>query len=197
MTDMASSLGLNDAAIVANKFRRSMVSRFVCHKNMRKYLFLNHFLYIPWHLTRNTVVPAQAGTQVVLSCEASEIRSFGSVYNLDTSFASSRCAACLLTPLRWNDGFAFSRMKTRFIRRFCRYRYASCALQIACKTFPVIIDKLNVEANRILKNQALRERLGAEGADFIGGTVQSYGAFMHAQAVKWAKVVKFAQIKLD
>ena len=37
------------------------------------------------------------------------------------------------------------------------------------KTPRAVIDKLNAEANRILKVQELRERLGAEGADFVGG----------------------------
>ena len=65
------------------------------------------------------------------------------------------------------------------------------------KTPHPVIDKLNAEANRILKNQELRERLGAEGADFIGGTPDAYGAFQRAEITKWAKVVKFAQVKLD
>jgi hypothetical protein len=49
------------------------------------------------------VIPAKAGIQVVYPCEASEITSFGSCYELGSSFESSRFAACLLTPLRWND----------------------------------------------------------------------------------------------
>ncbi len=65
------------------------------------------------------------------------------------------------------------------------------------KTPRPIIDKLNTEANRVLKNQELRERLGAEGADFIGGTPDAYGAFTRAEIAKWAKVVTFAQVKLD
>jgi tripartite-type tricarboxylate transporter receptor subunit TctC len=61
----------------------------------------------------------------------------------------------------------------------------------------VIIDKLNDEANRILRNPELREWLAAEGADFVGGTADAYGTFMRAESIKWAKVVTFARIKLD
>ncbi len=65
------------------------------------------------------------------------------------------------------------------------------------KTPRAIVNKLNVETNRILKIQELRDRLGAEGADFVGGTPDAYGAFLREEISKWAKVVKFAQMKLD
>jgi tripartite-type tricarboxylate transporter receptor subunit TctC len=68
---------------------------------------------------------------------------------------------------------------------------------VPAKTPPGIVAKLNAETNRILREPQLRERLGAEGADFIGGTPEAFGAFMRNEMAKWAKVVKFAQVKLD
>ena len=65
------------------------------------------------------------------------------------------------------------------------------------RTPRAVVDKLNAETNRILKIQELRDRLGAEGADFVGGTPEAYGAFLREEIDKWAKVVKFAQLKLD
>ena len=70
-------------------------------------------------------------------------------------------------------------------------------ISVPSKTPRAIVDKLNAEVNRILKIQELRERLGAEGAEFIGGTPEAYGAFLRAEMTKWAKVVKFAQVKPD
>jgi tripartite-type tricarboxylate transporter receptor subunit TctC len=70
-------------------------------------------------------------------------------------------------------------------------------ISVPAKTPRAIVDKLNDEANRILKNPELRERLAGEGADFVGGTAEAYGSFMRAESTKWAKVVKFARIKLD
>lgn len=70
-------------------------------------------------------------------------------------------------------------------------------MSVPARTPREIIDKLNAESNRILQNPELRERLGGEGADFVGGTPEAYGAFMRAETAKWAKVVKFANIKLD
>jgi len=65
------------------------------------------------------------------------------------------------------------------------------------KTPHDIIGKLNAEVNRILKIAELRERLGSDGAAFTGGTAEAYGAFMRAEMTKWAKVVKFAQVRVD
>jgi tripartite-type tricarboxylate transporter receptor subunit TctC len=70
-------------------------------------------------------------------------------------------------------------------------------ISVPAKTPSGIVDKLNVETNRILKNQELRERLAAEGADFVGGTPEAYGIFIRSEMAKWAKVVKFAQIKAE
>lgn len=70
-------------------------------------------------------------------------------------------------------------------------------ISVPARTPRAIVDRLNGEANRILQNRELRERLGAEGADIIGGTPESYGAFIRAEMRKWEKVVKFARIKLD
>ena len=49
----------------------------------------------------------------------------------------------------------------------------------------------------MLKNQELRERLAAEGAEFVGGTPQAYGAWIQNEMAKWGKVVKFANIQLE
>ena len=70
-------------------------------------------------------------------------------------------------------------------------------ISVPSKTPRGIVDKLNAEVNRILKIQELRERLGAEGAEFIGGTPEAYGAFMRTEMSKWAKVVKFARVRVD
>lgn len=67
-------------------------------------------------------------------------------------------------------------------------------ISVPAKTPRAIISKLNAEANRILGDPALRERLGAEGAQFTGGTPEAYGVFLREEMVKWGKVVKFARI---
>ena len=60
-----------------------------------------------------------------------------------------------------------------------------------------IVDRINTETNRILGLPDLRERLATEGAELGGGTPESFGAYLRAEVAKWAKVVRFAQMRVD
>lgn len=60
-----------------------------------------------------------------------------------------------------------------------------------------IIAKINAEVNRTLALPELRSRLGAEGAELIGGTPEAFAAFLRAEIDKWAKVVKFAKMRVE
>jgi tripartite-type tricarboxylate transporter receptor subunit TctC len=41
----------------------------------------------------------------------------------------------------------------------------------------------------------LKERLKAEGSDPVGNTPEQFGAFLRDEIAKWAKVIKFANVK--
>lgn len=60
-----------------------------------------------------------------------------------------------------------------------------------------IVDRVNAETNRILGLPELRERLATEGAELGGGTPEAFGAYLRSEVAKWAKVVKFAQMRVD
>jgi tripartite-type tricarboxylate transporter receptor subunit TctC len=60
-----------------------------------------------------------------------------------------------------------------------------------------IVDRINLETNRILGLPDLRERLATEGAELGGGTPESFGSYLRAEVAKWAKVVRFAQMRVD
>ena len=60
-----------------------------------------------------------------------------------------------------------------------------------------IIAKLNAEVNRILALPELRSRLGAEGAELLGGTPEACAAYVRAEIDKWAKVVRFARMRVE
>jgi tripartite-type tricarboxylate transporter receptor subunit TctC len=60
-----------------------------------------------------------------------------------------------------------------------------------------IVSKINAEVNRILALPELRSRLGAEGAEMIGGTPEAFDAYLRAEIDKWAKVVKFAKMRVE
>ncbi len=60
-----------------------------------------------------------------------------------------------------------------------------------------IIAKVNAEVNRILALPELRGRLVAEGAELLGGTPEACAAYVRAEIDKWAKVVRFARMRVE
>jgi tripartite-type tricarboxylate transporter receptor subunit TctC len=61
-----------------------------------------------------------------------------------------------------------------------------------------IVNRVNAEANKVLKNADLKKRLAADGAEPAGaGTPQQLAAYHRADFEKWAKVVKAAGIKAE
>ena len=64
-------------------------------------------------------------------------------------------------------------------------------------TPPAIVNKLNAEINRILQLADVRERLGALGAEIIGGTPKEFADHIRREIPKWAKVIKDAGVRLE
>ena len=64
-------------------------------------------------------------------------------------------------------------------------------------TPPEIIDKLNKEMNAGLADPAIKAKLLAIGVVPTPMTPAEFGKFTAAEIDKWAKVVKFANIKAD
>jgi tripartite-type tricarboxylate transporter receptor subunit TctC len=58
-----------------------------------------------------------------------------------------------------------------------------------------IIEKLNKEINAILADQEVKKRLGGVGGVPMPTTAAEFGKFIIAETEKWAKVIKFANIK--
>ncbi|CAG9184110.1 hypothetical protein LMG23992_05155 [Cupriavidus laharis] len=64
-------------------------------------------------------------------------------------------------------------------------------------TPPAIITKMNAEFNKALQYQDIREKLRAQGAEIVGGTPESFDAFLRAELAKWKKVADSAKVRLD
>lgn len=64
-------------------------------------------------------------------------------------------------------------------------------------TPPAIVNKLNAEINRILQLPDVRERLGALGAEILGGTPKEFADHIQREIPKWAKVIKDAGVRLE
>jgi tripartite-type tricarboxylate transporter receptor subunit TctC len=71
------------------------------------------------------------------------------------------------------------------------------AISVPAKTPRPIVEKINAEVNRALALPELRTRLGADGAEMLGGTPEAADAYVRAEIDKWAKVVRFAKMRVD
>ena len=60
-----------------------------------------------------------------------------------------------------------------------------------------IIQRLNTEVARSLRDQDARDRLFSIGAEPMGGTPEEFSTFIQSEMAKWAKVVKTAGIRVE
>jgi tripartite-type tricarboxylate transporter receptor subunit TctC len=60
-----------------------------------------------------------------------------------------------------------------------------------------VVDKMNVEVNRVLKMPDVAEKLTGLGAVVMGGTPEAFDTFLRAELVKWKRVADTAKIRLD
>ena len=60
-----------------------------------------------------------------------------------------------------------------------------------------IIDKLNREINAALADPTMKARLADLGGEPMSMTPAEFGKFIADETEKWAKVVKFAGIKVN
>jgi tripartite-type tricarboxylate transporter receptor subunit TctC len=58
-----------------------------------------------------------------------------------------------------------------------------------------IVDKLNQEVNAFLADDNIKARLAEEGYTLLPGSPADFGKILAAETEKWAKVIKFAEIK--
>ena len=64
-------------------------------------------------------------------------------------------------------------------------------------TSNAIITKLHAESTKALQAPDLRDRMVAEGAEFVGDTPEQYTAFIKVELAKWGKAVAEAGIKAE
>jgi tripartite-type tricarboxylate transporter receptor subunit TctC len=60
-----------------------------------------------------------------------------------------------------------------------------------------IVAKINADVNRIIASPELRTRLAGEGAEMLGGTPEEFASYVRSEMEKWAKVVKFAKMRVE
>jgi tripartite-type tricarboxylate transporter receptor subunit TctC len=64
-------------------------------------------------------------------------------------------------------------------------------------TPPEVVKRLNAEMVKIINMPDVREKLIGLGAEPVGNSSEEFGAFVKAEVVKWADVVKKSGAKVD
>jgi tripartite-type tricarboxylate transporter receptor subunit TctC len=60
-----------------------------------------------------------------------------------------------------------------------------------------VIDKLNLEINKALKDKVVAQKLSDQGADLLGGSAEQFSQMIRSEIARWAIVVKDSGSKLD
>jgi tripartite-type tricarboxylate transporter receptor subunit TctC len=68
-------------------------------------------------------------------------------------------------------------------------------LTAPAKTPRDVIMKINADVLKIISSPELRERLKADGSDPVGNSPEQFATFLRDEIAKWAKVIKFANVK--
>jgi tripartite-type tricarboxylate transporter receptor subunit TctC len=71
------------------------------------------------------------------------------------------------------------------------------AMFVPAKTPRVIVDKLNKALNAVVRDPDIRAKLLQQGAEGVGGTPEALGKVVDSELVRWAKLVKDANIHSD
>ncbi len=62
------------------------------------------------------------------------------------------------------------------------------------KTPPELVERMNNEIQKVLKDPAVSERLAAQGMSVTGQGPTEFKSFMQKELDRWAKIVKQNQI---
>ncbi|MSQ55714.1 MAG: tripartite tricarboxylate transporter substrate binding protein [Betaproteobacteria bacterium] len=65
------------------------------------------------------------------------------------------------------------------------------------QTPPAIVEKLNVQMNRMLNHPEVKERLAALAFTPTGGSREQFAAFIRAEIAKWGKAIRDSGAKAD
>ena len=60
-----------------------------------------------------------------------------------------------------------------------------------------VVQKLNVEIERALKDPEFAGRISAMGVDPLGGTPEEFAAFLPKEIQRWKQIVQDANVKVE
>ena len=144
-----------------------------------------------------TWVPYKGGGQAAASVLAGETEVvFAEAAASTPHIKSGRLRALAVTSLQ--PSALFPGMPTVASAGLPGYELLGIDAVVApAKTPQAIVSRLNQEIVRALNQPSVKETLFNTGVVVVAGTPEEFGKFMRSEIVKWGKVIKDANIKLD
>lgn len=70
-------------------------------------------------------------------------------------------------------------------------------VMVPAKTPVAVVERLNAELMKALKDPGVLEKLRVQGAEPLGSTSKAYGDYIQSEIKRWAGVVKSTGVSLD
>ena len=70
-------------------------------------------------------------------------------------------------------------------------------LMVPARTPRAVIDRLNAEVNKALQSPDVRAQLALQGTEPLGGSVDTYAAYLDQELVRWSQVVRASGVTLE
>jgi tripartite-type tricarboxylate transporter receptor subunit TctC len=64
-------------------------------------------------------------------------------------------------------------------------------------TPPEVVQKLNTEINAAVADPVIKARIGELGSNILSGSPADFGKLISEETMKWARVIRAANIRLD
>jgi len=75
--------------------------------------------------------------------------------------------------------------------------YAWYGLFVPANTPKAVVDKINVESQKVMKSADFQRVLADTGTEYVGDTPENFNKFVVAEAEKWSKIVKSSGATVD
>ena len=75
--------------------------------------------------------------------------------------------------------------------------YAWYGFFAPAKTPKAIVDKINAEAQKVMKGPEFQKVLADTGSEYVGDTPENFGKFVASESARWSKVVKQSGATVD
>ena len=121
--------------------------------------------------------------------------SFGSISVSEPLIKAGKIKAIAVTGLRRSPALPNVPTVAETIPGFSAYTFVG--INVPARTPRPIVDRLNRAVNQVLADPAVREKMLAQVVEPVGGTPETYAAFLRDERTKWSTVIKQAKVTIE